>query len=384
MTIRAKLTLWYAGMLFLSTVLIGGLSYYELTTELRQVRREAGQRQGRETGETQVRDEEVEEEEEEVEEQLQGLLHLLGSVGWIGAPAAALALGGGWLLMRKSLAPVAALTAAAAGIHDGNLDTELPRSGNGDELDRLTEVLNAMTSRLHNAFQRIREFTLHASHELQTPLTIMHGELETELRDDDLSPAQKERILSQLDEIQRLSQIVNGLTLLTKADAGQVALVREPVRLDELVREAYEDAQILAEPTQVQVQLGRCDPITVCGDRHRLRQLLLNLTDNAIKYNQVSGNVLMELTGQADQAEITISNTGPGLPPERAKRAFDRFFRGDPAHGNAIEGCGLGLSIAQWIVRAHGGTIRLTSAPGQLTTATVRLPIEPEPEPGRG
>src|SRR6202041_425746 len=116
-----------------------------------------------------------------------------------------------------------------------------PRSGNGDELDRLTEVFNAMTARLDNSFNRIREFTLHASHELKTPLTVMHGELETALREE--TGANRERLLSQLDEVQRLTKIVDGLSLLTKADAGLITLKRETIRLDELVRDSYADAK---------------------------------------------------------------------------------------------------------------------------------------------
>ena len=167
---------------------------------------------------------------------------------WCGVPATLLALGGGWWMMRRALAPVAALTEAAERVNEHNLANPLPRSGNGDELDRLTEVFNAMTERLDQSFARIREFTLHASHELKTPLTVMHGELETALQDKALTSAQRERLESELDEVQRLAKIVDGLTLLTKADAGQITLAREPVRLDELVREACADAQSLARP----------------------------------------------------------------------------------------------------------------------------------------
>ena len=122
--------------------------------------------------------------------------------------------------MRRSLAPVEALTRAIERIHDRNLHEQLPRTGNGDELDRLTQVFNDMTARLDQSFQRIREFTLHASHELKTPLTVMQGELETACREENLTETQRDRVLSQLDEVQRLAKIVDGLSLLTKADAG--------------------------------------------------------------------------------------------------------------------------------------------------------------------
>ena len=145
-----------------------------------------------------------------------------------------------------------------------------------------------MVARLENSFQQIREFTLHASHELKTPLTVMRGELETAMLQTKVGDEQRERLLSELDEVLRLTKIVDGLTLLTKADAGQVRLTdREPVRLDDLVRDCFEDAKILAEARDVQVCLGEVEQVRVMGDRHRLRQLLLNLSDNAVKYFNV-------------------------------------------------------------------------------------------------
>jgi signal transduction histidine kinase len=204
----------------------------------------------------------------------------------------------------------------------------------------------------------------------------LRGETETALRDESLSAAERERLVSQLDELQRLARIVDGLTLLAKADAGQVALKAEPLRLDELVREAYADAQILAEPPHIQVALAACEEIPIRGDRHRLRQLLLNLADNAVKYNQPQGSVTMNLRRANGAAEFTIANTGPGIPPESLPRVFDRFYRGDPAHSNAVEGCGLGLSIARWIASAHHGTIHIESVPEEQTTVIVRLPLE--------
>ena len=294
---------------------------------------------------------------------------------WCGVPPALIALGGGWWLMRRALAPVAAITLAAEKIHERNLSERLPRTGNGDELDRLTEVFNAMTARLDGSFKRIREFTLHASHELKTPLTVMHGETETALAEENISPAHRERLASQLDEIQRLTKIVDGLTLLTKADAGQIALKSEPIALDEIVRDVFADAQILAKPANISVTLAACEPAAIRGDRHRLRQLLLNLADNAIKYNQPGGTVEISLRASGSIAELKIANTGKGISPEVLPHVFDRFFRGDASHNTAVDGCGLGLSIAQWIVSAHNGTVKIESEPLKLTTVTVRLPL---------
>jgi signal transduction histidine kinase len=353
MTIRTRLTLWYAGIFSVSLLGIGVAMYSELVLETRaRIAHQPNAAVDDDAG-----------------------VDITQIILIYGGSAIAVGLLGGWWLTRRAFAPVSALTAAAEKLHEGNLKQELPRTGNGDELDRLTEVFNAMTARLDEAFNRIREFTLHASHELKTPLTILCGETETGLRDDSLTPAQRERATGQLDELHRLARIVDGLTLLAKADAGQIGLKLEPLRLDELVRDNFEDAKILAEPHGIKVELSHCEEISVRGDRHRLRQLLLNLADNAIKHNQPKGGVTMGLRRVQDAAIFTIVNTGPGIPAKILPRVFDRFYRGTTAPGGAPDGCGLGLSIAQWIVSAHGGTIQIASEPSKQTLVSVQIPV---------
>jgi heavy metal sensor kinase len=356
MTIRTRLSLWYASIMFIALMVMGVLLYFELVIEPRQEAHRHHHEQDEEGIDPDVFED------------------VTGIVLSCGIPAALLAVAGGWWLMKKSLAPIASLTRATEKITAQNLGERLARTHNGDELDRLTEVFNSMLARLDDSFNRIREFTLHASHELKTPLTVLRGETETALRENSLSAAEHDRAASQLDELHRLTRIVDGLTLLAKADAGQVALNLDTVRLDELVRDNFADLQILAEPHGIKVVLEPCEEISVHGDRHRLRQLLLNLADNAVKYNQLQGTVTMGLRRSGGLAEFTISNTGAGIPAEILPRVFDRFFRGDAAHGNAVEGCGLGLSIAQWIVSVHGGKIQIASVPLQSTIVTVQLP----------
>ncbi len=357
MSIRLRLGLWYAGVLFVSICIVGALAYGEVL----EARKHAARHHHRATA---------------AEDDDAGLdIFQIGLSCAI--PAALLGLGGGWWLMRRAMAPLAGLTAAVEKLQESNLKQRLPSSGNNDELDRLIHVFNAMTVRLEESFQRVREFTLHASHELKTPVSILHSELETALASPDLPAAHRELLESQLDELQRLAKIVDGLTLLTKADAGLVALRFETVRLDALVRDAWEDARILAQDRSLQVTLAECGEITFEADRHRLRQLLLNLTDNAVKYANPGGSVLLALRRLPADIELVVTNSGPGLPPEAAARVFDRFYRGEASQETAREGCGLGLSIAQWIVTAHRGVISFVSPAGGPVTVTVRFPAPP-------
>ncbi len=350
MTIRTRLTFWYAGILVASLVLMAGVIYYEFVIERAQYKAEGKP------------PDTVRHEISEV-------------ILYYGVPTGFLTLIGGWLLLRKALAPLHQLAAAAEQLQLHNLQQELPRTGNGDEVDRLSKTLNTTNARLHDTFNRIREFTLHASHELKTPLAVLHGEIEAALTDPANTPAQKEMFASQLDEVQRLTKIVEGLTLLAKADTGQLVLAQDAVRFDELVQDSRADAEILGLAQKIKVTMPRCDAVTVRGDRHRLRQLLLNLTDNAIKYNQPDGRVTLSLASGGTEAVLTISNTGKGISATALPRIFDRFYRGEVSHSKEIEGCGLGLSIAEWIVKAHGGSIQLASTAEQTTTVTVSLPL---------
>jgi signal transduction histidine kinase len=346
MTIRARLTFWYAAILFVCLVLVASLSSFEFHK--------------------------ITEDKADSREDTEAVLK---TILWGGLPAAILGLIGGWFLMHKTLEPIGALTQAVEKIDEDNLRQQLPRSGNGDELDRLTDVFNNMTRRLDESFNRIRDFTLDASHELKTPLTILHGQLETALGNESYQPDQREFLGSQLDEVQRLTRIVDGLSLLAKADAGQVALTKVAVQFDELVRETVADAAILAQAQKIQITEGKLDRVTIEGDRDRLRQLLLNLSENAIKYNRIHGSVTFSLAKTKTHAELEISNSGPGIAARNLASVFDRFYREDAAHNRNIEGCGLGLSVAQWIVRAHNGSISIASEPDKITRVNVRLPI---------
>ena len=350
MTIRSRLAIWYAGLTLFSLGILAYGLYFELVVEPRQFAAQ-GKR--------------IDTPREEISEILL----------WYTLPAAAVAVVAGWWMTRRLLAPISRLTETAEGITLDNLDQRLPESASKDEFARLTDVFNNMLSRLEASVAQIRDFTMHASHELKTPLTVMRGEMEAALHSSDITPALRELLASQLDEIQRLTKIVEGLTLLAKADAGQLTLNESIVPLHELVRDSFVDAQILAQANEIHVELRSSDEVFLKGDRHRLRQLLLNLTDNAIKYNQPGGRVEMQLQHDQSVARLVIVNTGPGIAPEVLPRVFDRFFRAHTNQSPAIDGCGLGLTIADWIVRAHVGTIEIESALQSATTVRVEFPL---------
>ena len=284
-------------------------------------------------------------------------------------------LGIGWLWMHRILKPLRELAGVVEKIDTNNLREPIPRSMNDDEVDKLTAGFNSMMARLDQSFNRIHEFTLSASHELKTPLTIMRAQLETALRDGASLPAEQTAwIDGQIDEVRRHTHIVDSLTLLTKADAGLLELERRPVHLREIVDEAFDDAKILADAHGIKVTLDERSDIEIAGDRHRLRQLLLILSDNAVKYNRPNGTIVIALRKADGMAELRITNTSKKLNPKSLEKVFTRFVRGENAQGH-VEGCGLGLTIAQWIVQSHGGTIQLLAETDESITALVRLPI---------
>jgi signal transduction histidine kinase len=349
MTLRRQLAARYSIIVALCLAVLGWLSYHEFVEEPAMFR-ELGIKEPAST-------------------QISELFELLI---FAGVPIIFLV---GWWLVRHSLRPIDELAASVERFDVNNLSQRLPRSGNGDEVDRMTAAFNGMAGRLERSVGQIREFTLGASHELKTPLTVMRAQLETALAESaPLTEAHRTALENLLEETQRLARIVDGLTLLSKADAGIVALERKPVRLDELVREAAEDAEVLAQPSGIQVRLLRCDPALISGDRHRLRQMLLNLVDNAAKYNQAKGLVELSLGVEAGWLQLVVANTGAGISAEMLPRVFDRFVRGSAGPAERAESCGLGLTIAKWIAEAHGGGIEIASEPGRLTTVTLRLP----------
>ena len=226
---------------------------------------------------------------------------------------------------------------------------------------------------------------LDASHELKTPLMVMRAGVERALTDPETNPQALVPLEETLQEIRRTTELVDTLLTLARVDEGRMELHKEPVDVVELLQETYETAQILGEDAGVAVQLEIPDrPVLLDADRGRLRQLVMNLTDNAVKYTPRGGSVWMSLTATDRTATISIRDTGIGIAPGDVGRVFDRFWRAAQARSRTGDrpGIGLGLSICKWIAEAHGGSIGLTSRPGRGSTFTVTLPLPEVPGPG--
>jgi heavy metal sensor kinase len=312
---------------------------------------------------------------------LEETLHRLLIILLITMPLALLAsLGGGWFLAGRALRPVGAITQAAERIAGGDLTQRLSVSTAQDEIGRLAATFNAMIGRLEASFRQIRQFTSDASHELRTPLTVLKGETELALRRPRSADDYRRVLESSLEEIDRMSRIVDELLFLSRADLGEIKMESRPVRLDQLFDDLKRQAEVLGHEQSVQIVTGMIEPATVAGDDMRLRELVLNLLDNAIKYSPPGGRVEMSVVTQDGTARLSVSDQGIGVSLEEQAHIFDRFYRTDAARAHTKKGTGLGLAICQWIVDAHHGTIEVHSEPGKGSTFTVILPLMISPD----
>lgn len=295
----------------------------------------------------------------------------LGALGF----AAGLSVIGGRILARKSLHPVQVMATAARRIGGEDLSRRLLRNGNGDELDHLAAVLNEMLERIEAMFLRIQRFTADAAHELRTPLAALRGNAEVALcrnsSDEDLRNVLEEAI----DTYDRLSRIADDLLLLARADTGHDFLQPEPFHLNTAVSDVADFFAPLAQERGVSLEWEDDGAVELVADSSRIRQVLSNLLDNAIKYTPAGGRIRISITVVAGMVKLTVSDTGSGIKSEHLPHVFDRFYRADAARSRGVGGSGLGLAICRTIAQAHGGTIDITSDPGEGTTITVSLPL---------
>jgi heavy metal sensor kinase len=310
--------------------------------------------------------------EERVREELSEVLLVLV----LGLPLVVVLAGvGGYLLARRALLPIDHLASEARRITAERLHERLQVPNERDEIGRLTTVINGTFARLESSFEQLRRFTADSSHELRTPLAVVRGIGEAAVAER-RSPAEyEEAIGSMLEEVDRMSGLVDTLLRLSHGDAGTIRLSRETLDLGQAARDVATSLGILAEERNQKLTLDTTSGVLVAADRLVLREAVTNVLDNAIKYSPDGATVAMRVERVGDEALLAISDEGPGIPPEHRERIFDRFFRVDASRSRNGGGAGLGLAIAKWAVEIHGGHITVTDRSGGGSEFRILLPL---------
>jgi heavy metal sensor kinase len=311
------------------------------------------------------------------ETSLRDTLWTLAIAMMMGVPfAAGLAVAGGYFLAGRVLLPVGAMADKARQITAESLGERLPVDNPQDEFGRLATVFNETLSRVQDSFERLRRFTADASHELRTPLTAMRSVGEVALQGPLEPAACRDVIGSMLEEVDRLTRLVDSLLTLTRAESGKVQPAREILDLSEFARNVVEHLRVLAEEKQQSLGVHAPEPVNAACDAAILRQGLMNLIHNAIKYTPNSGAIRVAVAKTpSGEASIEVRDTGPGIPAAHRQRIFERFYRVDVGRSRDAGGVGLGLAIARWAVEANGGRIELESEEGKGSLFRVVLPM---------
>lgn len=305
---------------------------------------------------------------ESVENSTDRLLKIM-LVGGIFAVVISVVLGN-WLSGR-ALRPMSKITETAQGIVAAeDLSRRVPHDGLQDELGSLITTINEMLSRLEKLFNTQRRFVADVSHELRTPVTAIQGHVELMRR----IGSDPDSLIAIESETKRMARLVGDLLLLAQADVGRLPLNITDVELDTLLLAVYNQAKVLNQKN-IQIALGNLEPIIVKADSDRLKQLLLNLVTNALKYTSEGDKLILSLETQDDYVEISVADTGVGIPPEDLPHIFNRFYRVDRSRTREAGGTGLGLAIAKWIAEAHHGNLSVVSEDGEGTTFVLRLPL---------
>ena len=285
---------------------------------------------------------------------------------------------GAYLLVTWALRPVDRLSQTAEQISLQNLSLRLPVVATGDALERLSISLNNMLGRLRDSVQSSRRFLADASHELRTPLTVIKGELQELSSEAGLTgDAMRERVGSVLEEVARLEHLVSGLLMLSRLDAGETQRERTELDLAELARSTAEQMRLMAEDRGISIELSGLLPTVIQGDRSRIKQIIVNLLDNAIRFTPARGSVILRTTEDAGYALLEVMDTGIGIPKASLPHVFERFYRADEARSRDDGGAGLGLSIVRSICSMHGADIEVSSRLGEGSCFRVRFPRRP-------
>jgi heavy metal sensor kinase len=285
----------------------------------------------------------------------------------------------GYKMAGRVLDPIEKMTQRAKQITSDRLGERLPVENEEDELGRLARVFNEMLSRIEESFEQLRRFTSDASHELRTPLAAIRSVGEVGLQKNASNEEYRDMIGSMLEEVNRLTNLVESLLTLSRADAGQLTLRYTIFPVMELMRDAAGLLEVLIEEKKLAFTLSGDESLFVRGDRLFLRQAVINVLHNAVKFTPVGGTISLSVSREGNsKAVLSITDNGPGIPLEHSTLVFDRFYRVDPARAGENKGAGLGLSIARWAVHSHDGEITLSNAPGGGCTFWIRLPTIPQ------
>ncbi|HUK01105.1 MAG TPA: ATP-binding protein [Steroidobacteraceae bacterium] len=320
---------------------------------------------------------------------IRSLLRRLLAVLLVGLPLAVLATAaGGFFLVRRALEPVERIAQKAEAITQHNLSERLPVAHSGDQIERLSVSLNLMINRLEEAVHSSKRFVADASHELRTPLTVLRGELESLMRNALGRPTLRETLGSMLEEVDRLTAVVEGLLALSRLDTGEARTEWVSFDLAELVSTTAEQMSLLAEDKHIALVRDCAAPVMVEGSRARLKQVVVNLLDNAIKYTGDGGTVRLRVAIEGDKGAFEVHDTGIGIPAEALPHIFERFYRVERSRSRDQGGAGLGLSIVKSICTAHAASIDVQSTPDRgsrfrvlLPLASALAPAEPLPLP---
>ncbi|MBI5083970.1 MAG: heavy metal sensor histidine kinase [Acidobacteria bacterium] len=280
----------------------------------------------------------------------------------------------GWFAAGGALSPLRRVAEAAQTVSVGNLGLRLPLHGGGDELDQLIETFNSMMERLELHFKQIRQFSIDASHELRTPITAVRGQLEVALFTAETKDQYRDAIVTALEDVDRLGQIVKSLLLLAQAESGQLALREKLVDVSGAVAELADQFRLAAVDKGIELTLEASEPCMAVVDRTQVERMLFHLLSNAMKYTQPGGAVKVQVKREASALRLCVSDNGPGIPGAHLPHIFERFYRIREGRPGNEQGAGLGLAFVAWVVRAHGGTIHVTSAPGEGSSFDISLP----------
>lgn len=281
----------------------------------------------------------------------------------------------GWFLAGRALRPFKEVALIAEQITSKNLHTQIVSQHKEHEVQGLVKSFNAMVGRLERSFRQMRQFNADAAHELRTPLAILQGENEIALRSRHLPEEIRAVLASNLEELDKLTRIVNDMLILAEAEAGNHVLHKEPVELKRIIHDLIEQVRLLAAEKRVHITFRPLAEARILADELWIRRALLNILDNAIKYSREGGHIEVEDAVQNSEVRIVIRDSGIGISEEDLPRIFDRLYRADPARGRTSGGAGLGLALVRWIVEAHEGRIQVQSVLEKGTAFVISLPL---------